>query len=307
MLNELMNKALEAIVKALYEPLMPIMVFSWIAGIFLRSLVYMTVARQRWFTVELGKRVDRFTSDKSTAPIQSFYIILKMVMERTYYEVFQLRGILMRRRADYVMSLTDRLFLVQKGCALVVKDSLKQIRHLKHGGDHPKMLAISRNVLERNSAFSRVLGIVPAQPVNEILNILPGLFIIAGIFGTFLGIMAALPRLEGINLDDLDQAKTIMNTFLQDVSFSMGTSLMGIILSVSMTLVNAIFSPERTFVEAVNRLENTLDILWNRSSENTIPDDVPAFDEHKDPLIALGLDKQQKQTTAPTTRSKPND
>lgn len=274
------------------EPLKFILFGLFVLAFVLRFLVFYTVSRQHWFAVEVSKRVDRFINDQTQTSITSFYIILKKVLEKTYYESFKLRGIMMRRKHDYVTSIVDRLFVIEGGCAHVVKDSLKQTRHLRHGGDHPKMLAISKSVMEGNPSFNKILGIVPASPVNDFLSILPGLFIVGGILGTFLGIMSALPTLGGMNLEDTEAAKKILDGFLYRVAESMGASVLGIFFSVGLTIWNTFLNPERKFVDSVNRFENSLDILWNRSSDNVIPAGLPKFDEHKDPLAAVSEMKE---------------
>ena len=70
----------------------------------------------------------------------------------------------------------------------------------------------------------------------------------------------------------------------------MSTSIMGIILSVAMQLFNTFFSPEKVFMNTVERYENSLDILWNRSQDNRLPQNISEFNEHKDPVEALAED-----------------
>jgi hypothetical protein len=292
-INDVINKAIEFIVKTLSTPLMPVMLVCFLFAIVFRVMVYYIVDREQWFIKEFAKRVDRFIEDPASAPITSFFVMTKRIIERTYYEVFELRGIMMRRKPDYITSIGDRLFLVQKGCAMVVRDTLKQVRHLKHSNGHPKMLAISKNVLENNPCFNKVMGVVPGSLVNDILNMMPGLFIVGGIFGTFLGIMSALPRLSTMNLEDVEQSKKIMDSFLVDVAFSMGTSIVGIIFSVTLSLWNALLNPEKSFVDSVVKLENSLDVLWNKSTDNVIPESLTPFDEHRNPLNALQEQSQQ--------------
>ena len=47
------------------------------------------------------------------------------------------------------------------------------------------------------------------------------------------------------------------------------------------------FSPEKVFMDSVEKLENTLDILWNCSHSGPIPAGFEKFDEHQDPIYAL--------------------
>jgi hypothetical protein len=213
---------------------------------------------------------------------------MKRLLERTYYELFENRAVLKRRRLDYVMTPSDRIFLIQHGVARLVKDTLREIKFLKKTSDeHPDFLSLSKSVLQNNPCFTRVLGVVPAGTLNDVLNLIPGLFIIGGVFGTFLGIMEALPMLSRMDLTDPDGTKQVMDGFLLKVAFSMATSILGIALSVSSTMWFAFFSPEKLFMRIVDRYERVLFRVWIRCDNNKLPEHIEHFDEHRDPLEAL--------------------
>src|SRR5690606_19878879 len=110
---------------------------------------------------------------------------------------------------------------------------------------------------------------------------------IGGIFGTFMGIVNGLPKLGGMNLQDVEMSKQVMDQFLWEVSFAMNSSIIGIFLSVSMTFFNTIFSPDKLFVSLVDRFEASLDLIWYRSDNNNYTKELPAFDENKDPVEAM--------------------
>jgi len=297
MSRELVHGIIEFFVEFATDNLLPVMVFMWIGGFILRSLIYFTVKREDWFARQFEKRTQEFLDHENEhhdAP-SSFYVVVKKLLEKTYYEIFEVRAILKRRKPDIVMTLSDRIFLIQHGCAILVKDTLKQIRYLKHEGTRPKLLEISKNVFMSNPCFSRVFGIFPSGMFNDVLNILPGLFIVGGIFGTFLGIMKALPELGGMDLENPEQTKMVMDAFLTKIAFSMQTSIIGIILSVAMTVFNTIVSPEKLFISIVERYENSLDNLWNLSKDNVIPSTLDKFDADKDPLEALAEEALNKE------------
>ena len=274
--------------------LMPAMAIFFVAAITLRVLVYYTVKREDWFTKEFSKRVRKFMEARDDKADQSFYVISKRLLEITYYEVFEIRSIMKRRNPDAIMTVTDRVFLVQQGSARIVSDTLKQIKYLKWG-ERPKFLEISNTVLRNNPCFNKVFGVVPVSVFNDFLNTVPGLFIVGGIFGTFLGIMKALPELGGMNLSDVEGSKLIMDNFLLKISFSMSTSIIGIILSVSMSLANTFFSCEKVYMETVERLENEFDTLWNMSSSNKLPAEVSNFEADRDPIEVLSEDLIAKE------------
>src|SRR5262249_11360274 len=134
---------------------------------------------------------------------------------------------------------------------------------------------------------NRLFGVLPAIAVNDFLNVLPGLFVIGGIFGTFLGVMKGLPELSAMDLNDPEKTKLIMDHFLVEISLSMGASITGIFLSVLMTIINTSMSPERLFEDIVDRFENSLDLLWNFSHSNEVPMGLKPFDGSADPAEAL--------------------
>jgi hypothetical protein len=268
--------------------LIPCMFILFFTAIVFRSLVYYTVKRQDWFAREFDKRVDNFIEKRNPSSKISFYMITKRLMEKTYYELFRVRYAMKRRKPDFLMTLTDRLFLVQQGTAFFVHDILKPLKHVKfNNANHPKLFSTTKKAFARNPSFSKVLGIFPSATINDVINILPGVFIILGVFGTFLGIMKALPDLGTMDLKDIDASKAIMDQFLIKISFSMSTSLVGIVLSVTMSFLNAAMTPEKVFVNAVDRLEAALDSLWHLSSDNELPENLEDFNENRNPEEVL--------------------
>jgi hypothetical protein len=292
--QDLVQGTVDGVVVFATDLLMPAMGLFFIASISLRLLIYYTVKREDWFSREFSKRVKKFMDARDDKAEQSFYVISKRLLEITYYEVFEVRSILKRRNPDAIMTLADRIFLVQQGSARIVHDLLKQVKYLKWG-ERPKFLEISNTVLRNNPCFNRVFGIIPISTFNDFLNTVPGLFIVGGIFGTFLGIMKALPELGGMNLSDVEGSKLIMDNFLLKISFSMSTSIIGIILSVAMSLANTFFSCEKAYMETVERIESELDTLWNMSASNKLPTEMTKFDEQRDPIEVLSEDLIAKE------------
>ncbi len=304
MMQELVQGLVDVLVNFATSLLLPSMIIIFALGIFFRALIYFTVQREMWFAKEFSRRVEKFMETHHDNSEVSFFIAVKRMLEKTFYEAFIVRAVMKRRRPDYVMSFADRIFLIQQGSAFLVRDTLKQVKFLQRN-QQPKLLGISKNVLQNNPCFNRVFGVIPINVFNDFLNILPGLFIVGGIFGTFLGIMKALPELSGMDLEDIEGTKVVMDTFLLKISFSMSTSIIGIVLSVGMNVVNTFLHPEKLFMDIVEKYENSLGILWNRSTNNLWTEDMVEFDEHKDPLDALAEDSLM-QELARAEKSKKN-
>lgn len=274
-----------------------VMAGVFLVGLFFRTMIYYTVRRHEWFAREFEKRVNRFIDSEVPGKAQnvSFYVLAKKTLERTYYEVFEVRDRMKRRKPDNIMSMTDRVFLIRQGCAWLVKDILKQLKFLKWSEGNPKLLNITKATLHHNPCFNRIFGIIPMAGMNDLISILPGLFVVGGILGTFIGIAGGLQELGTMNLQDLENTKNIMDRFLHEISFAMGTSIVGIIFSLLSHVTNVIFSPERAYVSMVDRFESALDLLWYRSDNNNFPENEQPFDEHKDAVEALAEDALNKE------------
>jgi hypothetical protein len=172
----------------------------------------------------------------------------------------------------------------------MVKDIQNQLKFLKWTNETPKLLRITRATFHHNPFFNRVFGVIQIAGMNDLISILPGLFVVAGILGTFIGIAGGLHDLGGMNLQDLENTKNVMDRFLSEIAFAMKTSIFGIVFSLTMHIYNTIFSPDRVYVSMIDRFENSLDLLWYRSENNDYPMDEKAFDEHRDPVEALAED-----------------
>lgn len=153
----------------------------FILAVTVRVLIHFTVKRHEWFAVEFEKRVNQFVESQDPGQVQdvSFYVLSKKFLEKTYYEIFELRDRMQRRRPDKMMRIGDRVFLIKQGCAWLVKDILKQLKFLKWTQDTPKMLHITRTTFNHNPCFNRIFGIFPIGVMNDLVSMLPGLFVVA--------------------------------------------------------------------------------------------------------------------------------
>lgn len=274
--------------------IIPIMLSMFVAAWTLRALIYFTVSREDAFAKEFEKRVNRFLSHDDPKLSHSFFVVTKRLLEKTFYEMFETRAYMKRRKLDHVMEPSDRVFLIKQGMAILVRDCLKELKFIKFDGSRPPLVEIVKSIFANNPCFTRVFGIIPVSSFNDFLNIVPGLFIVGGIFGTFLGIMQALPELGAMDIRDPESTKLVMDTFLAKIAFSMSTSTVGIFLSVLTTVYNNFLSPERAFTKIVERFERNLYRVWSRCDNNKLPSEIPDFDEHRDPVEAiatLSLDK----------------
>ena len=268
--NNWVSIVMDFLVEASSVYLMPFMLFGFALAVAFRLLTYYTIRREFYFIKEFSKKAgDYYSPGNQNDKDPSFYNVVKALLLMAYKNVFTGRRHKMRRNHDYVLSLSDRVFMVHIGTEKFVKDTLGFVKYKdKRSFEDPKMLDLSRSVFETNPVFNRILGLFPIHLVHDALNILPGLFIVGGIFGTFLGIMKALPGLGAMDLADAATTKATMDMFLGKISFAMSTSIFGIIMSVGLTTLNTMFSAENLYYKAVTNFAITLDKVWNECENN---------------------------------------
>lgn len=285
MSNELMQTIIRNFINYLPYAMATVFVVAALA----RWAIYYTVRRHEWFAREFEYRVHKYldTPEAQSAKGVSFYVLTKRLFEKTFYETFAMRDRKHSGSKDTVISTNDRIFLIKQGCAWMVKDILKQLKYLKWSKETPKLQTITRSTLQHNPCFNKVFGIFPMGAVNDLVSILPGLFVVAGILGTFLGIKGGLVQLGGLDIADVENSKNIMDSFLHEIGFAMASSIVGIGFSLALHLINTAWSPERVSNSLVDRFESAMDLVWYRSENNDLPTNSAAFDEHKDPVEAL--------------------
>jgi hypothetical protein len=272
-MNEYINRGVDLVVYLGNTALMPLMCVVSLAALTVRLIIYLTVKAESAFAMEFEKRVHKYLADPSYEPnLSSFHELTKRLLERTYEEHYNLRRKYRRRRFDQITSITDRIFLIVEGASRLIADTLSQTKYLRKDGQPPRFIDIAKFVFESNPVFNRVLGLFPLGMFNDILNILPGLFVVGGIFGTFLGVMGALPELSHIDINDVVKTKSIMDKFLLSMAFSMGTSIVGIVFSVALTILNAMLNPEGIYYSMVNKFTSALEFLWNDTTNNDVVD-----------------------------------
>ena len=239
----------------------------------LRFLIYFIVRRQSWFVFEFHKRVQSSLLEKEkdeTAIPPSFFGALRFNLEKTYFEIFYLREKNKRKALDPFLILMDRMFMVKNGVADLIMEFFNQVRYLKHGGQSEEFVEKTKAAFNSNKPFGRLFGYLPVHFLDDFINTLPSIFVIGGIFGTFLGIMFALPGIASADFTDVESSRKVVNEFLNNISFAMNTSIVGIIFSVAMTFFNSMLSPDSYFYYLINKFSSTVEIIWNKSDHNDL-------------------------------------
>lgn len=128
----------------------------------------------------------------------------------------------------------------------------------------PNYVELTDRILNQDPNWRSILKFLPVDSLNRGLDLLPNLFIVGGIFGTFVGITTALPMIAKIDITKLDEAAPVLNAFVGGVAYSMNTSIAGIVFSVIMTLMTTLFPLTSIRNEVAKNFERALEFMWFR-------------------------------------------
>jgi hypothetical protein len=266
-MTHLINEVCNAMASFANAYLFTFMFVGFFAALLLKGVVHYMMRAQFNFAKEFEKRVHRYLDKEMSIEQGDYEKVLANIMEKTWVETYELRWKNMRRKLDRVASLTDRLFLIEDGAKRLIRDTLKEAKYARLNQD-VNHAGTARFVLSINPYFNNLFGVIPLRTANNLLAILPGLFIIGGIFGTFLGITAGIPQLKGMDPTNAEVAKSTMGFFLDNMAFSLNTSVVGILFSVCLTVINSVFSSKQLHNECVHKLVHGLELVWRETLHN---------------------------------------
>jgi hypothetical protein len=144
-----------------------------------------------------------------------------------------------------------------------VSHAIKQQMDVFKSSYMPNFDELTERVLMQDKQWRSVAG-VPINLLMRVLDMLPGLFVVGGIMGTFTGIAVGLPLIGKIDLGNIQESAPILTHFIDSIAFSMQCSIAGIFYSLVMTLLNGLF-PISTAREDVHKnLSRVLELMWRR-------------------------------------------
>jgi hypothetical protein len=127
----------------------------------------------------------------------------------------------------------------------------------------PNFSELTYRVLSEDRQWRTVLGI-PVEMIVRLMDILPGIFVVFGIFGTFIGIASALPMISSIDLGRIQDSGPILKQFIDAVSLSMRCSIAGIFCSIFTTVLNAMYPLYTSRAEVRRSLDRCFELMWHR-------------------------------------------
>lgn len=160
----------------------------------------------------------------------------------------------------------------------------------------PAFDQLTARVMNEDKGWTKLWNVININSVTRLLELLPSLFIIIGVFGTFIGISIALPEIAKIDFAHIDASGDILTQFVVKVTFAMNTSIAGIFFSILLTVLNTVFPVEGTRERTFEKVEASLQQLWfhmqkDQQKETTTDKVIPAVAESLDKILRL-LEKQ---------------
>jgi hypothetical protein len=127
----------------------------------------------------------------------------------------------------------------------------------------PDFSEITHQILKQDRLWRQSFGL-SIDRMTKVFDILPGLFVIGGIFGTFVAIAGALPRVGAIDMSHIQESAPVLKSFIEDVAVSMKCSITGIFCSMIMTVLINVFPIYSARTEVRRSLQRALEHIWFR-------------------------------------------
>ncbi|MGI4993072.1 hypothetical protein ACRXCV_10605 [Halobacteriovorax sp. GFR7] len=126
----------------------------------------------------------------------------------------------------------------------------------------PNYTELTDRIMSDDKNWTKLYGHIPIDGASRMIDILPNLFIVFGVFGTFIGIAMALPEIAAIDFNNIEKSSDNLTRFVINVAFSMKTSIAGIFFSLILTFLNTLFPlPEKRY-KIFKKVETSMQNLW---------------------------------------------
>jgi hypothetical protein len=255
-------------------------------GLIAKYSLWFLKRSQLIYAKQIEKKIYVFLIDKEKTSFEiessknEFHSLIASLMNTAHLELYEMKIQKMRRKLDYVTSMTDRMFLLIEGSNRLIKDVTMQAKYHDQSNDRPDFDEITSYAVNTNPSYNRLFGIFTNRSLNSLLILLPGLFVIGGIFGTFVGIMMGLPELTNMDLSDAAMTKKTMDAFLTNIAYSMNTSPVGIVLCVCMNIFNSLFDADDLEDEFSEKLKSCLALTWREVLSNKKKKHLSSVNHH---------------------------
>lgn len=248
----------------------PILLTVFAIALVAKFLTYFVIRSQLGWVRAFDLRVHRHMEgwyDETRPNELGFHGLVRHVLSRAFHEYYVMRHAGARRRKeDPFMHIINKVFLFETAGEQMVTDTLRQTRMMARYQERPQLENVTNFALTNNHYFNRALAFMPIASLNRVFAVLPSIFIITGILGTFLGITQGLPVLQEIDPAKPEEAQAVIQSFLSHVTFAMMSSVMGILLSIAFTIINAVMATRSAQQQIFDLYTQCLDTLWHSAS-----------------------------------------
>lgn len=117
-------------------------------------------------------------------------------------------------------------------------------------------------LLSQDDKWNKLIGPIPLDGISRLIDVLPSMFVVLGVFGTFVGISLALPEVAKIDFSNIETSGKTLGSFVINTTFAMKTSVAGIFSSLVLTLLNALYPIKDVRARIFRQIETTLQTLW---------------------------------------------
>ena len=211
------------------------------------------------FTREIEKRVER--DDISKVKLDDIEEYVEGLLDEVATSLPS-RGVRMRKPVNVEANRKVMSIREYAGGSQSLIHSLKGETNAFKANQKPSFEQLTHRVMSKDSHWVKLHNVFPIDSVIRMIDVLPGIFIVIGIFGTFVGITNALPRIAEIDFNNISNSSSVLSVFVKDVSFAMHTSIAGIAFSLLISLLNTLF-PISTMRNSISLgLEDCLEYLW---------------------------------------------
>ena len=166
----------------------------------------------------------------------------------------------------------------------------------------PNFEDLTERILEKDPNWNKILNFFPVGPISRLNEILPGLFVVFGIFGTFIGISMALPKIAQIDFSNIDSSGQILSEFVLNIALAMKTSIAGILFSLIMTVLNTLAPVGGLRDKTFKKLSTAFEEIWNaihgsQSIEASLQESLPGLLEEVKKINGYIKDQNQASGT----------
>lgn len=146
---------------------------------------------------------------------------------------------------------------------------LKSESGVFHCQTPPNFSELTQRILSQDQQWSTLFKHLPIEGISRMIDIMPGLFVVFGIFGTFVGISLALPEIANIDFQNIETSGATLASFVKNTAYAMETSLAGIVFSVLTTLMNTMYPIKDMRNRIHKKVETSLQNLWYHIHSST--------------------------------------